>query len=307
MASRHLENLFHNPAYLVDSCVRHMGFLLPDRLFLSLRFRCLMGKWIDWKNPMTFCEKLQWLKVYNRKPEYTAMVDKAEAKHYAAFIIGEEHIIPTLGVWEHFDDIDFATLPNKFVLKTTNGGGGCGVVICKDKAVFNKEDAKKKLETSLRNSIYRNYREWPYKNVKRQVIAEKFMIPDDKLNDPTYDLTDYKFFCFNGVPKFCQVIRNRHTCESIDFYDMDWNHQGFVGLNPVARNGLTPVARPEHFDEMKGICRKLAKNIPFVRIDLYIIDNDIYFGEITFYPASGFGKFTPEDSDLLLGKLLNLN
>ena len=133
------------------------------------------------------------------------------------------------------------------------------------------------------------------------------MIPDDKLNDPTYDLTDYKFFCFNGVPKFCQVIRNRHTCESIDFYDMDWNHQGFVGLNPVARNGLTPVARPEHFDEMKGICRKLAKNIPFVRIDLYIIDNDIYFGEITFYPASGFGKFTPEDSDLLLGKLLNLN
>ena len=274
-----------------------------------------MGKWIDWKNPMTFCEKLQWLKVYNRKPEYTAMVDKAEAKHYAAFIIGEEHIIPTLGVWEHFDDIDFATLPDKFVLKTTNGGGGCGVVICKDKAVFNKEDAKKKLETSLRNSIYRNYREWPYKNVKRQVIAEKFMIPDDKLNDPTYDLTDYKFFCFNGVPKFCQVIRNRHTCESIDFYDMDWNHQGFVGLNPVARNGLTPVARngltpvarPEHFDEMKGICRKLAKNIPFVRIDLYIIDNDIYFGEITFYPASGFGKFTPEDSDLLLGKLLNLN
>lgn len=307
MASRHLKNLLHNPAYLVDSCVRHMGFLLPDRLFLSLRFRCLMGKWIDWKNPMTFCEKLQWLKVYNRKPEYTAMVDKAEAKHYAAFIIGEEHIIPTLGVWEHFDDIDFATLPDKFVLKTTNGGGGCGVVICKDKAVFNKEDAKKKLETSLRNSIYRNYREWPYKNVKRQVIAEKFMIPDDKLNDPTYDLTDYKFFCFNGVPKFCQVIRNRHTCESIDFYDMDWNHQGFVGLNPVARNGLTPVARPEHFDEMKGICRKLAKNIPFVRIDLYIIDNDIYFGEITFYPASGFGKFTPEDSDLLLGKLLNLN
>ena len=307
MASRDLKKLLHDPAHLMDSCVRHLGFILPDRLYLTLRYRCLMGKWIDWKNPKTFNEKLQWLKVYNRKPEYTAMVDKAEAKRYAASIIGEEHIIPTLGVWEHFDDIDFATLPDKFVLKTTNGGGGCGVVICKDKAVFNKEDAKKKLETSLRNSIYRNYREWPYKNVKRQVIAEKFMIPDDKLNDPTYDLTDYKFFCFNGVPKFCQVIRNRHTCESIDFYDMDWNHQGFVGLNPVARNGLTPVARPEHFDEMKGICRKLAKNIPFVRIDLYIIDNDIYFGEITFYPASGFGKFTPEDSDLLLGKLLNLN
>ena len=305
--SSHLVKLLHDPAHLADSCIRRIGFLLPDKLFLSLRFRCLMGKWIDWKNPKTFTEKLQWLKMYDRKPEYTTMVDKYAVKQYVADRIGWQHIIPTLGVWDKAEDIDWDSLPKQFVLKTTHGGGSGGVAICKDKMTFDKNAAILKLNKSMSSDIYSAHREWPYKKVKRQIIAEKFMIPNDKLNDPAYDLTDYKFFCFNGVPKFCQVIRDRHTCESIDFYDMDWNHQEFVGLNPIARNGLTPVARPEHLDEMKGICRKLAKSIPFVRIDLYVIDNDVYFGEITFYPASGFGKFTPEKSDLLLGKMLNLN
>ena len=160
---------------------------------------------------------------------------------------------------------------------------------------------------SMGSDIYRNLREWPYKNVKKQVIAEKFMTPIDKVDAPFYDLADYKFFCFNGEPMYCQVIRDRNTKESIDFYDMEWNHQGFVGLNPVARNGLTPVARPEHFDKMKEICKKLAKDIPFVRIDLYVIDNDIYFGEITFYPASGMGMFNPMDWDEKLGRLIQLD
>ena len=305
--SRGINYLLHNRAQFCDSIVKNCFGWLSDKPYLSLRYRFLMGHWINWKNPKTFTEKLQWLKVYNRRPEYTTMVDKYAVKKYVSDRIGKQYIIPIIGVWDKAEDIDWDSLPEQFVLKTTHGGGSGGVIICKDKMTFDKNVAIVKLNKSMSSDIYSNLREWPYKNVKRKIIAEKFMIPSDKLNDPTYDLTDYKFFCFNGVPKFCQVIRNRHTCESIDFYDMDWNHQGFVGLNPVARNGLTPVARPEHFDEMKGICRKLAKNIPFVRIDLYIIDNDIYFGEITFYPASGFGKFTPEDSDLLLGKLLNLN
>lgn len=266
-----------------------------------------MGYWVNWKHPKTFTEKLQWLKVYNHRPEYTMMVDKYAVKQYVADRIGWQHIIPTLGVWDKAEDINWDTLPKQFVLKTTHDGGSGGVVLCKDKMTFDKNVAIVKLNKSMSSDIYSALREWPYKNVKRQVIAEKFMIPNDKLNDPTYDLTDYKFFCFNGVPKFCQVIRDRHTCESIDFYDMAWNHQGFVGLNPVARNGLTPVARPEHFDEMKGICKTLSANVPFLRVDLYEINGDVYFGELTFYPASGFGHFTPPEWNKRLGELIQLD
>lgn len=302
-----MDYLIHNKYLFCDSIVKNFLRFLPDKLYISLRYRCQMGYWVNWKHPKTFTEKLQWLKVYNHRPEYTMMVDKYAVKQYVADCIGWQHIIPTLGVWDKAEDINWDTLPKQFVLKTTHGGGSGGVVLCKDKMTFDKNVAIVKLNKSMSSDIYSALREWPYKNVKRQVIAEKFMIPNDKLNDPTYDLTDYKFFCFNGVPKFCQVIRDRHTCESIDFYDMAWNHQGFVGLNPVARNGLTPVARPEHFDEMKGICKTLSANIPFLRVDLYEINGDVYFGELTFYPASGFGHFTPPEWNKRLGELIQLD
>lgn len=302
-----MDYLIHNKYLFCDSIVKNFLRFLPDRLYISLRYRCQMGYWVNWKHPKTFTEKLQWLKVYNHRPEYTMMVDKYAVKQYVADRIGWQHIIPTLGVWDKAEDINWDTLPKQFVLKTTHGGGSGGVVLCKDKMTFDKNVAIVKLNKSMSSDIYSALREWPYKNVKRQVIAEKFMIPNDKLNDPTYDLTDYKFFCFNGVPKFCQVIRDRHTCESIDFYDMAWNHLGFVGLNPVARNGLTPVARPEHFDEMKGICKTLSANVPFLRVDLYEINGDVYFGELTFYPASGFGHFTPPEWNKRLGELIQLD
>lgn len=302
-----MDYLIHNKYLFCDSIVKNFLRFLPDKLYISLRYRCQMGYWVNWKHPKTFTEKLQWLKVYNHRPEYTMMVDKYAVKQYIADRIGWQHIIPTLGVWDKAEDINWDTLPKQFVLKTTHGGGSGGVVLCKDKMTFDKNVAIVKLNKSMSSDIYSALREWPYKNVKRQVIAEKFMIPNDKLNDPTYDLTDYKFFCFNGVPKFCQVIRDRHTCESIDFYDMAWNHQGFVGLNPVARNGLTPVARPEHFDEMKGICKTLSANVPFLRVDLYEINGDVYFGELTFYPASGFGHFTPLEWNKRLGELIQLD
>lgn len=302
-----MDYLIHNKYLFCDSIVKNFLRFLPDKLYISLRYRCQMGYWVNWKHPKTFTEKLQWLKVYNHRPEYTMMVDKYAVKQYVADRIGWQHIIPTLGVWDKAEDINWDTLPKQFVLKTTHDGGSGGVVLCKDKMTFDKNVAIVKLNKSMSSDIYSALREWPYKNVKRQVIAEKFMIPNDKLNDPTYDLTDYKFFCFNGVPKFCQVIRDRHTCESIDFYDMAWNHQGFVGLNPVARNGLTPVARPEHFDEMKGICKTLSANVPFLRVDLYEINGDVYFGELTFYPASGFGHFTPPEWNKRLGELIQLD
>ena len=299
--------LRHNRAQFCDSLVRNFLWFLPDKLYLSLIYRCKMGHWINWKNPKTFTEKIQWLKIYDYKPEYTRMVDKLAAKDYVAERIGEEYIIPTLGVWDCVDDIDWDSLPDQFVLKTTHGGGGCGVVVCSDKANFDKEKAIKKLEISMKSNAGKTYREKPYLNVPRKIIAEKFMaVQKPKHNDVVADLPDYKFFCFNGEPHYCQVIRDRHSKETIDFYDMEWNHMSFVGLNPVAKNGIEPVAKPIHLETMKDICRKLSKDIKFSRIDLYVINDKEYFGEITFYPAAGFGEFTPADWNERLGELINL-
>lgn len=263
-----------------------------------------MGHWIDWKDPKTFTEKIQWLKIHNRRPEYTRMVDKFAVKEYVAGILGDEYIIPTLGVWDKPEEIDWESLPDQFVLKTTHGGGGGGVVICRDKKTFDKGKAIEKLTESLNSDIYKSFREWPYKDVPKRVIAEKFMAPEK--SPAPKDLPEYKFFCFNGEPKYCQVIRDRHINETIDFYDMEWNLMPLVGLNPVARNGLTPVARPGNLDEMKDICRKLADSNAFVRVDLYVIDDKSYFGELTLYPASGMGVFTPEEWNGKLGDMLTL-
>ena len=289
---------------LMASIISNFFRWLPDAAYLKLLYRFKMGHRLDLKSPQTFTEKLQWLKLYNRKPEYTTMVDKYAVKQYVANIIGEEYIIPTLGVWDKPEDIDWDSLPNQFVLKTTHGGGGGGVVICREKGTFDKTTAIAKLKESMASDIYSGLREWPYKNVPKRIIAEKFMAPE-KSPSPK-DLPDYKFFCFNGEPKYCQVIRDRHTKETIDFYDMDWNHMPFVGLNPVARNGLTPVARPGNLGDMKDICRKLAEAKSFVRVDLYVIDDKSYFGELTLSPASGMGVFTPVEWNGKLGDLLTL-
>lgn len=285
---------------------------LPDKAYLQLLYRFKMGHRLDLNHPKTFTEKIQWLKLYNRRPEYTLMVDKYAVKKYVADIIGEKYIIPTLGVWDKPEDIDWDALPNEFVLKTTHGGGSGGVVICKDKKTFDRNKAILTLRDSMNSDIYRSLREWPYKDVKKRVLAEKYMAPKDMVNNPIYDLSDYKFFCFNGEPKYCQVIRDRHSKESIDFYDMNWRHQEFVGLNPVASsgknlvNGVNPVPRPLLLDDMICVCHKLSKNMKFVRIDMYVIDNRIYFGEITFYPASGMGLFNPDKWNEELGNLISL-
>lgn len=282
---------------------KYFSWLLSDKQYVKAQFLYTFGYPLDLESPKTFCEKLQWLKLYDRNPKYTTMVDKYEVKKYVAEIIGEEYIIPTLGVWDKPQDIDWNSLPNQFVLKTTHGGGN-GVIICKDKELLDKRAIIKQLESSLDKDLYKEFREWPYKDVPKRIIAEKFMAPE-KSPAPN-DLPDYKFFCFNGEPKYCQVIRDRNTKETIDFYDMDWNHMPFVGLNPVARNGHTPVARPANLDEMKDICRKLADTKSFVRVDLYVIDDKSYFGELTLYPASGMGVLTPEEWNGKLGDLLTL-
>ena len=298
---------------MCDWFVRNFLRFLPDKPYLSLRYRCLMGHWMSWSHPKTFSEKLQWLKVYGFRPEYTKMVDKYAVKDYVASIIGEEHIIPTLGVWNRVEDIDWDSLPDRFVLKTTHGGGGGGVVICKDKAKFDRKAAMTKLNDDMKAPVINLYREHPYYKVPRRIIAEQFM--EETIRPEVDDLTDYKFFCFDGEPRYCQVIRDRNTKETIDFYDMQWNHMPFVGLNPVAGNGLTPVAGngltpvagPRNLADMQRICRQLSQTIPFCRVDLYNINEEVYFGELTLYPFSGLGVFTPEEWNTKLGELVKLD
>jgi hypothetical protein len=301
-----LAKLKDNPWLLLSYVLKKCARIVPDRLQLSLLHRVYVGHYVNWKNPKTFTEKLQWLKLYNRKPEYTTMVDKYAVKEYVANKIGEEYIIPTLGVWDRPEDIEWESLPNQFVLKTTHGGGGNGVWICKDKVAFDKDECIREIRRSLKSDLYWAFREWPYKDVPKRIIAEKYMMSKDNDLKKT-DLPDYKFFCFNGEPHFCQVIRDRSTKETIDIYDKEWNHMPFVGLNPCAKNGSISVERPNNLENMLEVCRKLAKDIPFSRIDLYVIDEKEYFGEITFYPASGYGKFTPSYWNERLGELINLN
>lgn len=272
-----------------------------DELYLRMLYFLSMHERLDLKKPQTFGEKMQWLKLYNRNPEFTMMVDKCAVKDYVAQIIGEEYIIPTIGVWDKLDDIDFDNLPNKFVLKTTHGGGSVGVVICRDKHTFDKKRAIKKLKKSMKQNLYIESREWPYKDVKRRIIAEPLLGDDDT---DAQDLTDYKFFCFDGEPRYCQVIRDRHSQETIDFFDMNWTHQEFIGLNPVAVPAVTRPSRPTNYEKMQKIAKALSKDIIFSRIDLYEVNDKIYFGEITFYPNSGFGTFTPTEYNWILGNMI---
>ena len=277
------------------------GTWLPDKLFLKIKFHLAMGYKLDLKNPKTFSEKLQWLKLYDHKPEYTIMVDKVKVKEYVASILGEEYIIPTLGVWDDPDKIDFNALPDRFVLKC-NHNSGLGMYICKDKKKMNIEKVKEELRKGLKQNYFKGNREWPYKDVPRRIIAEQYIDPAPNVQD----LPDYKWFCFNGQPKYCQVIQNRNTKETIDFFDVDWNHQDFIGFAKEAVNADATPARPFNLDTHLRIACELSKGIPFSRIDLYETGQHTYFGEITLYPASGMGELRPNQYNEVLGKMLVL-
>lgn len=270
-----------------------------DEKYLKTLFKWRMGKELNLENPKTFNEKLQWLKLYNRRPEYTMMVDKYAVKLYVAEKIGEEYIIPTLGVWDSFDDIDFDKLPNQFVLKTTHGGGNTGVVVCKDKSKFDIHSAKKKLKKSFKQDLYISLREWPYKDVKKRILAEQYIA------DSNGELNDYKFFCFHGVPKmmFMATERNSKTGVCFDYFDMEFNHLPFEQCGP---NSKKQLSKPLAMDEMKQIAIKLSANIPHVRVDLYNVDGKIYFGEITFFDSSGLEQFDPIEWDYKLGDWIDL-
>lgn len=273
---------------------------IDDKKYLEQMYYAKTGEVLNLNNPVSFGEKLQWLKLYNRKPIYTTMVDKILAKEYVAGIFGNEIIIPTIAVWDDPHQIDFDKLPNRFVLKC-NHNSGLGMFICKDKNSINAEKVIKDLQRGITEDFYSHGREWPYKDVNRKVFAEQYME-----SSPEEELRDYKFYCFNGEPKFCQVICNRTKNETIDFFDMDWNLQEFTGLDLPYKPHAPYIEKPKCFNEMAEKARILANNIPFVRIDFYEINNRVYFGEITFFPASGFGRFYPDIWNNRLGNMVKL-
>lgn len=272
---------------------------LPDSLYLRLMYLFKMGKVLPLANPKTFTEKLQWLKLYDRRDIYTTMADKIASKEYIASIIGSDHIIPSLAVWSSVDEIDLTELPEKFVLKTSFGGGGTSVVICKDKSTFNLEEAKNLFRRVwFQPDIYETFREWPYKNIPKRIFAEQYM------QDDSGELRDYKFYCFGGKPMFMLVASNRFSSHNFNFYDTD-----FKRLNMVSRDGNPSgieAERPANFNKMLEIAAKISDGIPFLRVDLYVVGESVFFGEATFFDSSGYDDFCSNEINRRVGELIKL-
>ncbi|WP_207636490.1 ATP-grasp fold amidoligase family protein [Butyrivibrio proteoclasticus] len=260
-----------------------------------------MRKKLSLERPRSFNEKIQWLKLYDRKPIYNSMVDKYEAKNYVGDLIGEQYIIPTYGVWNNFDEIDFDSLPDQFVIKCTHDSGG--IVIVRDKNKFDKEHAKKVIERALNKDFYLIGREWPYKDLEHRIIIEKYISNRD--ND--LGLIDYKFYCFNGEPKFLYISAGLedHDKARISFVSLEWERLPFYRTDFKQFEQLPE--KPTNYEEMIHICKKLAEGIRFIRVDLYEIDNRIYFSELTFHPCSGFMPLNDEKYDLEIGEMLELS
>lgn len=272
---------------------------LPTSVYLKIVNRVLLKKKLNLKNPKTFNDKLQWLKIHDRNPNYVRMVDKYEAKKYVAEYIGEEYVIPTLGVWDSFDEIDFDQLPDRFVLKCTHDSGG--LVICRNKNELDLKQAKSKINMSLKNNYYWNAREWPYKNVVPRIIAEQYME-----SDGDEELIDYKFFCFNGEPRFLYVSHGlaRHETATIDFYDLNYQRMPFKRTD--YKSSAIDAQKPKTFENMVSLAKKLSQGIPFVRVDLYEINGKNYFSEITFFPCAGWMPFDPPEWDSILGDYIDI-
>ncbi len=275
----------------------HIGTLDEDRKYLERLYSVKTGERLNLDNPQTLNEKLQWLKLYDRKPIYTRMVDKYEVREFISEKVGDEFLIPLLGVWENFDDIDFDKLPDQFVLKCTHDSGG--LVICTDKSKFDRKTARKKINRCLGRNFYTNSREWPYKDVKPRIIAEAYMV-----DESGWELKDYKIFCFNGVADYVEVDFNRYVEHKLNPYDFDWNPLNFCDSSK--NDYEADIPKPARLMEMKKIAEMLSKDMDFLRVDFYSIKDRIYIGELTLYPGSGFIAFEPKETDLIYGKKLQL-
>lgn len=277
--------------------IRYALRFMPDELYIQLNYFAHFKKFANLRNPTTYNEKLNWLKLHDRNPLYTNLVDKYEVKSYVEKIIGRGYTIPTLGVWDSVNKIDFDFLPNQFVLKCTHDSEG--LVICRDKKKLDVQAAKEKLKNALAQNFFYIGREWPYKNVRPRIIAEQYM--EDHTDG---ELRDYKFFCFDGEPKLMFVASDRGQNKTkFDYYDLEFNHVNILQKYPNASESLR---RPETFAQMIDFSRKLSNGFPHVRVDFYEVNGHLYFGEMTFYHFSGFMPFKPDKWDRILGDWLKL-
>lgn len=267
---------------------------MNDEEYLKRLFKIKLGYDLDFFNPVTFNEKLQWLKVYDRNPQYTNLVDKYEAKSVVGKIIGSEYIVKTYGVWDSFEDIDFDKLPNSFVIKCTHDSGG--VVVVKDKSKMKIKAIKKRINKSLKKNYFYWSREWPYKNIKPRIIIEEFL---------GENIPDYKLMCFNGKVK-CSFVCSERNCNQelkVTFYDRNWNKMPFERHYKSSDN---EIPCPKNYEKMIELAEKLSAGIRFVRVDFYEVEGELYFGEMTFYPGSGWEEFSSYEWDKKLGDWIEL-
>lgn len=296
-----IKNYIENPKVFKTVVLNHLApFIKDDAQFIKMKWKLCMDYPLNLDNPQTFNEKIQWLKLHDHKPIYTTMVDKYEAKKYVANIIGEEYIIPTIAIYDRIEDIDFAALPDQFVMKCTHDSGG--LVICKDKSLLDKNSALKKLNHFLHRRYFWQNREWPYKSVKPRIIVEKYM-EDSK----TSELRDYKFFCFGGEVKALFIASDRQKKgedTKFDFFDADFNHLDVRNGHP---NADPLPERPLMFEKMKELAGKLSKGMPHLRVDFYEVDGKVYFGELTFSHWSGMIPFEPREWDYKFGEWIKIS
>lgn len=269
---------------------------MDDETYLKMKFRLKVGYKLNLDNPRSFNEKIQWLKLHDRRPEYTELVDKYEVKKIVSDLVGEEYVIPTIGIYDSFDEIDFDKLPQQFVLKCTHDSGG--IVICKDKSKLNLKQTRKKIEKCLKTNYFWIGREWAYKNVKPRIICEKYM------EDKSGELFDYKVFNFDGKPKLIQVDYDRFAEHKRNLYSTDWEYIDAEICYPTDKTRR--IERPVALEKMLDLSSKISDRYPHARIDFYNIDDAIYFGEVTLYHGSGFEDFRPKELGIEMGSWLNL-
>ena len=277
----------------------HLLDWMPDKPYLELMYWVKMDHRLDLKNPRTFNEKLQWLKLYNRRPEYTMMADKVLVRDYIAKTLGPEYLIPLLGVWDDPDEIDFDKLPDRFVLKC-NHNSGLGMCICKDKSKLDIDKVRADLRKGLKQNYYLTGREWPYQDIPRKILCEQYMEDGSGKG-----LTDYKFYCFDGRVKLVGIYQNRNALvpTTADYFSRDYKWQDFLWGYPHAE---VPPEKPKEFGEMVKLAEVLSEGFCELRVDLYLCGDKIYFGELTFFDGSGFDEFTPEEWDTTLGDWIAL-
>ena len=291
-------NFIKNPTSILFS-LNQRGYLkfVPDEQWIKYVYKKRLGNLPDLKAPKTFTEKLQWLKLYDRKPEYSSLVDKYEVRNYIERTIGKEYLIPLLGVYDTFEEIDFDALPDQFVLKPNHTSGD--IYICKNKSEIDYKKLKKIVNIWLRRNYYWVQREWPYKNIKPRILCEQYMVDDSGA-----ELKDYKVYCFQGEPKIIKVDFHRFIKHRCNIYDINWNYIPLSVEFPT--EPMLQIKKPPKLPDMLRIAQILSKGYPYIRSDFYVVEDKIYFGELTFYPGAGLERYEPKDYELYLGNLINL-